>query len=59
MDKNDLLGHLIALVQLLCLYGRKERKKFICSYALYYKSEIELGNLISKCLNVFLENHAI
>jgi hypothetical protein len=39
-DKNDLSGHYIAPVQLLCLYGREERQKLVCPYTLYYKLEI-------------------
>jgi hypothetical protein len=31
-DKNGLLGCYIAPVQLLCLYGRKERQNLVCSY---------------------------
>ena len=34
-DKNDLLGHYIPPVQLLCLYGGKERQKLVCPYTLY------------------------
>ncbi len=38
-DKNDLLGHYIAPVWLLYLYGGKERQKLVCPYTLYYKLE--------------------
>jgi hypothetical protein len=36
-DKNGLLGHYIAPVQLLCLHDRKERQKLVCPYTRYYK----------------------
>ncbi len=35
LDKNDLFGHYIAIVQFLCLYAGKERQKFVCPFALY------------------------
>ncbi len=34
-DKNNLLSHFIAPVQLLCLHGGKERQKLVCPYTLY------------------------
>ncbi len=35
-DKNDLLGHYIAPVWLICLYGGKERQHLVCPYKMYY-----------------------